>query len=784
MKKQLLPALVAGLAILCQTAIFAQTQTLKGRVVDKAIRMELPGATVQISTPTGEIRGAATDENGQFRFEKLPVGKYALAVSFIGYKPAGVPNVALDAGKETDLVIELEEQVFTGNEAVIKATLEKEKPLNELSAVSTRTFSVDETKRFAAAFNDPARMASSFAGVVTALDGNNIICIRGNAPNGLLWRMEGVDIPNPNHFSALGTSGGGISILSAQVLGNSDFSTGAFAAEYGNATSGVFDLRMRRGNADRREFTVGASVLGFDFAAEGPMAGRRGGSYLVNYRYSTLSLLTKLGLPIEEVDKFQDLSYNVFLPAGRAGNFTVFGMGGLSSATFGGMADSAKWKDGFYKRYPFVFKANMGMSGITHSKTWGTKTWLKNIVAVSATENSTVSDRFLLPDYAKQRDYEVRGLQPKVTVSSVLSHRFNSRHYLRTGGYLNFLGYDFRQSAREDVEGPLLERIQRDGWTQSAQAFAQWQYRPTERVTFNAGLHSVFLFLNKTASVEPRASLKYAFSEKQSLTFGYGLHGQLQPLGLYFLKNENGELLNPDLGMSKSHHFVVADDWLLRKNLRVKTEAYFQKMFNVPVSRGRETSFSMLNNFADLPFDTLENTGRGRNYGVEITVEQFLTRGFYFLATTSLFRSEYRGSDLVWRNTLYDSRRAHTLTAGKEWNFNRRGRDRTLGLNLKLVSTGGHGYTPVDLEKSIEEGKEVLDESRAFSEKVPDYFRLDAGIKLKRNYRRVTSTVSLDVQNATNRKNVGGQYFDPEKLEVKFFTQAPLIPVLAYKVEF
>ena len=324
-------ALLASLILLCPFKLFGQTQNLKGQVIDKGVRFELIGATVRVApsnNPNASPVGAITDTDGRFRLSNLPLGKYTVLVTYLGYRNAVLTNVTLDSGKETDLLIEMEETVLTQEEVVIKATVDKEKPLNDLSLVSTRTFSVEETRRFAAAVNDPARMATSYAGVVSADDGNNHIVIRGNSPNGLLWRMEGVDIPNPNHFSSIGTSGGGISILSAQLLSNSDFSTGAFAAEYGNALSGVFDLKLRKGNSDRREFTIQAGVLGLDVAAEGPFRrGKNDGSYLINYRYSTLSLVGKLGVPLgDAVTNCQDLSFNLWQSAGKAGTFSLFGL--------------------------------------------------------------------------------------------------------------------------------------------------------------------------------------------------------------------------------------------------------------------------------------------------------------------------------------------------------------------------------------------------------------------------------------------------------------------------
>ena len=213
------------------------TQTIRGTVVDQSLQTLVPGATVVV-IGAAPLKGTTTDANGQFQILQVPVGRQTLQISVVGYKNVTLQNISVDAGKELVLTVALEEAVGQLSEVTVKPTVEKDKPLNEMAAVSARTFSVEETQKFAAAINDPARMATAYAGVVGADDGGNSIVIRGNAPNGLLWRMEGVEIPNPNHFSDLGTAGGGISILSAQLLANSDFLTGAFPAEYGNALSG------------------------------------------------------------------------------------------------------------------------------------------------------------------------------------------------------------------------------------------------------------------------------------------------------------------------------------------------------------------------------------------------------------------------------------------------------------------------------------------------------------------------------------------------------------------
>ncbi len=783
----------SSIALLILTTIFAQNvwaqnliQTIKGTVMDKSIKSPLIGANVVILN-TNPLKGATVDAEGNFKIEQVAVGKYSLKITFIGYKDVVMNNISVNSGKELDLTIELEENAIQGQEVLIKAKIEKQKALNELSTVSTRAFSVEETQRFAAAFNDPARMATAYAGVVTGNDGNNTIVIRGNSPNGLLWRMEGVDIPNPNHFSAVGSSGGGVSILSAQLLSNSDFSTGAFAAEYGNALSGVFDLKLRRGNGEKREYTIQAGLLGLDIAAEGPLSKKhKKGAYLVNYRYSTLNLLKDLGLNIGAAStNFQDLSFNFTLPTEKMGNFSLFGFGGLSNQKATGVADSMKWKTELDKKYSYNFLANTGAVGLTHSLAFR-KSYLKTVISASNTANNQDVDEF-------QKDYSQRILsnqkhqQLKYTLSSIYTHKFNGQHLLRTGAYLNLIDFDFYQKNWNETTRKLEEQISNKGNAITTNAFAQWQYRPTEALTINTGIHSFYLNLNQKTAIEPRISAKYALSDRQSFSFGYGLHSQIQPLGVYFYQTkkegtQTNYKPNENLDFTKAHHFVAAFDQSFSGNWHIKTEVYYQNLYNVPVSKGNNRTLSMVNLTDGFIPEIFENTRKGRNYGLELTVEKFLTDGFYVLLSSSLYDSKYQGLDGKWYNTRFNGNIANSLLTGKEWALKRK--NRTLGFNLKLTHVGGARTTAIDLDASKRADETVFDYSKNFAVQMPYYLRADVGLRLKRNYKRMTTTLSLDIQNVTNRENVFNQYFDTNTKAIKYNFQAPLIPILAYKLEF
>lgn len=763
------------------------TQTLRGSVVDKASQTPIPGAVIQILN-VSPLNATSSDANGNFQVKNLEVGKQSIKVSYLGYKDVYLQNLSLNSGKELVLTIQMEEDITNMEEVEVVAKADKNKPLNEMSTVSTRAFSVEETQKFAAAVNDPARMATSFAGVVQAGDGNNHISIRGNSPNGLLWRMEGVEIPNPNHFSNVGTSGGGISILSAQLLNNSDFSTGAFASEYGNALSGVFDLKLRKGNNQKREYTLQAGFLGLDVAAEGPFKKGYEGSYLVNYRYSTLSILGKLGVPLgDAITNFQDLSFNVSLPTKKVGSFGLFGFGGLSYQSTQAKQDSLLWKeDGFY-RYNSKFFSNTGMVGASHTLLLKNQSYLKTILAVSGTQNGYYQEKMQGDYLSFIKDYDQSYTQSKITLSSTYTQKLNSRNNLRSGFIVNQLGYNLNEKQLND-SSILEEKINVDGTTQTAQVFFQWQHQLNQRLSTNLGMHYFHVFLNNSWSAEPRAALKYNLNEKNTLTAGYGLHSQIQPLGVYFAQptQTDGEYTTPNknLRLTKAHHLVLGYDYILNSYSHIKLEGYYQHLFDVPISTDKENTYSILNSTDGYYTEALVNNGLGKNYGLELTYERFLHNNLYYLLSGSLYESKYRASNLQWYNTQFNTNYALTLTLGKEWALANKQKNRVLGFNIKSVLVGGFRYTPIDLQASLASGETEVIADQAFEGKCPDYYRLDLKVSLKRNYNKLTTTLALDLQNSTNRKNTGGQYFDATTGEIKYWYQAPLIPVLSYKLEF
>lgn len=777
---------VIGLIIALFIVLNAQaqlSQTIRGTVTDEILQKPIEGASVIIAETKA---GTVTDAAGNFRFANVPVGKVTLLVSYIGYKENTVAGVTVNAGKENVLNIRMQERVQTNEDVIVKASSKKNKPVNDMSLVSARAFTVEETQKYPAAINDPLRMATNFAGVASMDDGMNQIVIRGNSPTGLLWRMEGINIPNPNHFAAKGSSGGGISILSAQLLSNSDFITGAFAADYGNALSGVMDMHLRKGNNEKRETTLQAGVLGVNAAIEGPFSKNYKGSYLINYRYSTLSILDKIGVNVGDgTTNFQDLSYNISLPAGRLGNFTIFGFNGLSNQEFIADRDSLKWEDDD-SRFDSKYIANTFFNGATHTIDIGNRGRLTSSIGYAYTKLAFTTDYLKTVDSALL-GHKDNNTTSRVTVSSTYNYRFNSRHYIRAGLIANVAGFNYYELSRQhqDVDYPLEENQNIQGNATLLEGFAEWKYRVSDNLTFNTGAHYLHLLYNNSKSIEPRFALRWDVNRKNSFSLGYGLHSMMQPQGIYFVqveKDNTVNLPNKNLGFTKAQHFVASYNHAFGGALNLKAELYYQQLYNVPVSPDDSNTISTLNLSESYTNDVFVNKGKGRNYGIELSLEKSLSNRFYFMFSNSLYQSKYTASDGIERNTRFNGNYIGNLVAGKEFIF-AEGR-RTLGVNIKTVYAGGYRTTPIDVVQSQQLGYTVYIDKEAYSLQNPAYMRADLRISMKWNRKHLTSTLSLDIQNLTNRQNIYGDYYDATKNKVVTAYQAGLIPVLNYIVEF
>ncbi|MBI1183855.1 hypothetical protein GC194_06265 [bacterium] len=804
--------LIAFLALVVGQAIGQITQTVRGKVVDIETKYPLIGATVALLTDDGSVKGTVTDAQGHYQLTGVPIGRQTFKVSFVGYKEKVLNNIIVTSAKEVILNIELEETAMNLDEVTVTATRDGEVQ-NEMATVSAREFSVDETMRYAGSRGDPARTVANFAGVQGADDSRNDIVIRGNSPQSVIWQLEGVIMPNPSHFAIPGTNGGPVSIVNFKTLRNSDFYTGAFPAEFGNSTAGVFDLKLRNGNNQRHEFSGMFGLMGTEAFAEGPINKAKGSSYLINYRYSTISLFLKLGVDVgtTSAPRYQDATFRFTFPQKNGAELALWGMGGLSytEILISPQASPVQELYGDSDRDQY-FRSNVGITGLTYSYPINKNTFWKTTLAASNQRINAHHDRIISRDTLPDGNFNPKNVkitpllqytfsETKYTLSSSLYKKIGYGKVIKFGFMSDLYSLHYHDSLRVENDGlwPASNtwnvRWNADRYAALLNYYVQYKHNFSDNLVANAGLHGTYFSLSNSISpVEPRLGFKYDLGKGRSLNFGTGLYSQIQAPYLYFYTDPQyvakyGNEYNKKMGLSKSAHFVLGYNAMLGKNLRFKTETYYQYLFNIPVELDKASAFSLVNTgsgFSRFFPGPLTNAGTGFNYGIEFTLERFFNHNFFYMITTSLYQAKYRGSDEVVRNTTFNGNYMFNALGTKEFKVSKNG---VIGIGPKITFAGGHRYGIVDSTAS-EKAKEIVWKDQHLNDyKFKNYFRADLRITYTVNRPKVSHQLAFDFINIFGTKNILNIAWAPginPNTPFAYSYQLGFLPVFYYKFDF
>lgn len=768
--RKLTTILLLALAFLSQGQ--SLTQTVKGTILDQDTRQGIPFASLILSNADTILR-TESDVDGLYTIPNVPIGRYTLRASFFGFTPSEV-EVMVTSAKASVADISLSEDMQELDEVNISVKVDRHDAQNNMATTSAKTLFVEEANRYAGAFDDPARLVSSFAGITGAGTAENAISIRGNNPKSVLWRVEGVEVFNPNHFADLNSfGGGGISALSSHVLANSDFFSGAFPAEYTNSMSGVFDIKMRKGNWEDHEHTFKFGLIGVDFASEGPLSREKKSSYVFNYRYSTLGLVTMF-LPAEaRGTNYQDLSFKLNFPSEKYGTVSVWGLGLLDKTGSTPDKDSTEWFYN-YEREDQKGKQFMGAIGASHLIYLNDSTFLSTTLSSSATGLDWKSD-LMNYDFSLNPQNKVLANNSNFILSSYMNKRFNKSHTNKTGVIVKGLGYDLNYQYA--LDGQNLSTISDEkGGSALVTAYSSSHVELGKWVV-NAGLSAQHFFLTGKSTLEPRLGLTYVANKSNSVGFAYGRHSQVEQLQYYFTQDVNREL-----DFAKAHHFVLRYKKVLSDKLSLNVEPYFQYLYDVPVSMDNSLSFVNLRNDWFVQ-DSLKNEGVGRNYGIDINIDKAFKNGFYWMVSTSLFRSEYKTPENPWRNSRYDRRYVVNGLIGKEWELGKE-KNKALSVNLKMTYQGGDPYTAADEAASIASQTIITDDSNPFGSRVNDAFITHFTVNYRINKPNRTVHWGLNVLNATMYKEFYSQEYNLQTGEIDNDLEAIMIPNLSYRVDF
>lgn len=751
------------------------TQSIRGIVYD--VETEHPVEFANIFLLNNPLIGTISDSLGQFLIEGVPIGYTHIKVSFVGYESYIYREILLTSARDAFVKIPLKESSQSIDEVVVRPQINKERAINPMALSEGRMLSVEEANRFAGAFNDPARLVSSFAGVTgTGGISSNALSIRGNAPQYTQWRLEGVEIPNPTHFADMISLGGGVySALSSQVMGNSDFFNGAFPAEYSNALSGIFDMQIRNGNNQENQNAFQLSLTGIDFASEGPFSKKHNSSYIFNYRYSLTGLVADANL------KYQNLSFKLNFPTKKAGTFSIWGLG-LIDRNNVKPSDKEDWES-FADRQDVKTTLEKASGGITHKYRINNETYIKTVLA--GTYSGIIQDVGqvdILDSYTQVVDISNKNWD--IVLNSYINKKISKKHVNRTGITATGMIYDldYNITPNYGLNMPMENVAKGSGNNFHFSAFSQSIFTITSKLSLSTGLNAQYFELNNDFNLEPRLSTKWNFNPKQSLSLSYGFNSRRERLDFYYAIDTTTNLPgNKNLDMAKSHLVNLAYDWNISDILHLKIEPYFQYLFDVPVESN--TSFSVLNLEEYYLDKILVNSGKGKNYGIDVTLERYLDKGSYFLFTGSVFKSEYKASDKIWRSTRYDRGYSFNGIWGKEW-FVGRKKNNTFGLNIKLIYQGGERYTPIDKDLSETSHEIKLDDSKIFTEKHDPFISGDLTVSYRINREKVSHEIALKGLNIGLYTGQSGHFYNEATNAVEKGNVMGALWDLCYKIRF
>jgi len=741
------------LLLLCLSASVSSAQsglveTVRGKVVSGDPNNELVQAAIHVEG-SDPVIGTVTDEAGNFSF-KVPVGRQRLIVSSMGFLSQEI-DVLVNTGKEVMLNVVLEPafEELTGVEFV--ASRDKSRPINRLSVTGARTFSTEETFRFAGSLGDPARMVRSFAGVIPANDSRNDIIIRGNSPIGVQWSLDGVEVANLNHFNTgIGMTGGQVTLLNTNLLSNSDFHMSAWPASYGNALAGIFDLKMRKGNDKKHEFWAQMGFNGIELGSEGYFSKKSTSSYLVSYRYSIPDLMEKMGFYKGITPKYQDLTMKLDFDLNEKNHLSIIGLWGTSGIEF--VTSEVTQIDidaNFFQKTDQRIAVNSKtlIVGATHSVDFTPKTKLTTLFSfVRSDTNMPVDTMSLIQPNAEWKTlWDENALEDKYSLHTKLEHRFTYNSSIEAGVKYDLYDVTYLEKESFSDERGLFSNVDEKGYFSLARAYAQYRHNITSKLLLTGGVHGMYLHLNKTYAIEPRFGLRYTPAPKHTLALAGGLYSQMIPRSFYFIRTltPQGEIeySNKMLGFMKSTHADVSYDWAFASDWHLKLETYYQWLYNIPVRKDPDATYTMLQiggagDNVIMREGNLVNKGTGQNYGAEFTIEKFMSKNYYLLFNSTIYRSTYtNGFNKKEWSTIFDGRYLFNLASGYELPLKK---GWTIFADIKGSLAGGTRYTPVLEDQSRREHRIVYDNTRINELQVRDYFRIDLRIGYRKNWKRVT----------------------------------------------
>lgn len=767
--KQLLLALVLGLlplpvSVLCAAEPSTPTGSLQGQVTDAETKQPVIGAAIVIK---GTQLGAAADLDGHFTIENVSVGAYAMQISAIGFEPVVMTDVIIRSGRATLLTIELRVLALESSEVTVRPTYftqPKDAPAN------TTVLSYEEIRRSPGAVGDVSRIIMSLPSVAKVNDTRNSLVVRGGSPMENGYSLDGIEVPNINHFPLQGAASGALGMVNVDLIEDVTFQAGGFGVADGDKLSSVMDIDLRDGDRTRFNGQANFSFLGIGGVVEGP-AFKDNGSWMVAANRSYFDFIID-GFDIEAsaIPWYSDVLGKVVYDASPRSRFTVLDLAGVDHSHIArsraldneenvyGTADWTVNTLGANWRYLW---GNRGYSNtsVSHTYTNWQSDWRETVGEDRLSENKSTENTF--------------------TLSSEHFSKLGARHNLAFGATASAIPFDYDRTlfATTDVLGnPVSELIVRQSDTAlKLGAYLNYSWLVSSKLTATPGLRLDHFDYNENTTVSPRLQLAYSATRETSFNVSYGLYRQSLPLVLLSQNQDFLELRDPD-----AVHYVVGVSHLLNDETRLTIEAYHKDYSHLPLDPS-QPQFSVIDQTNDqdgfTTHDALEDNGRAYTSGVEVMLQKKLVERFYGSVSGSYYRSRYRDHNDIWRDRIYDNRYLFTLVGGYKPNSK-------WDLSLRWIYAGGAPYTPFDVAQSTSANRGIYAEDRVNTERLPEYHTLDVRVDRRFNLASSNWVLYLSIQNLYGRENIASYYWNQVKNKQSSYKQWGTLPILGLEFEF
>lgn len=728
---------ISYLCWLLPFTVWAQTGAIRGTIADAVTKQPLPGVTILVS---GTTLGAVTDVDGAFSIERIPVGVVSLRVSFIGYNPVTKTDVVVQTSRPTLVSIELEEAVSEAAQVTIQASIFAPK---SDAPTSIRTISAEEIRRTPGGQGDISRTLLSLPGVISGADNRNDLLVRGGGPGENAYFLDGIEIPQINHFATQGATGGALGMVNVDFIASTDFYSGGFPARYGDALSSLLIIDNRPGSPDRMagDFTISAADAGLNL--DGPLGNK--GNWFFSARRSYLQFLFQaIGLPI--LPSYWDFQTKLEYNLDKNNRISFIGLGAIDNFEFDVPDDPTFEQEEIVAR---IFDNDQW--NYTNGLTW--RHLIKDGFVNVALSRSMNEFRFAdkneqTGDYVFQNTSQEAENRLRIDADKRLSKQLT----LGFGG-----GTTFARAATAFTQKPTPSTPYELNFNTSIKLWKNFAYAQAiaksadGKLTSTLGLRYDGNSFLKAHELSPRLSAAYTFAPNWTLSASVGVFNQ-SPEYLTMAVQQNGVYVNQNLPYIKTMHYISGLAWQARPSLRLSVEGFYKDYRNYPVSKASGLSLANLGgDYGFVGAEPVEAIGKGRAYGLELFAQKKMVERFYGLASYAMVWSEFSDKNGTYAPSNWDIRHAFSLTGGyrigKKWE-----------IGAKWRITSGYPFTPYDLAKSAQEypitGRGVQDFSRLNTERMPGYQRLDVRVDRRFFFSKWNGVVYLDIQNVYNHQNL------------------------------